>query len=233
MLTRHAHRRLLLALAISATPAVAMAQSGNDSRHEDIKSPPDSTELHERAVRRQRQGAGLRVGSWRMSGLTQTSGATYSSLPAFEGYWQKGLDRHIALETGFGFWQRTQRATSGAGAESIGSYVIPMTTSIKVYPGTSPGDGVEPFLIAGAGFTIGVDDRNTVSGGLLGGGNSGTMIIPGIGIRGGAGVEFHGSAFGLSLTAGYQFVRFFEDVGSDRTYKGLQLMGGVTYRFQY
>ena len=230
MLTRHAHRQLLLALAISGTPAVAMAQNSNDSHREQR----DSIDVREREVRRQRQGAGLRVGSWRMNGLTQTSGATYSSLPAFEGYWQKGLDRHIALETGFGFWQRTQRANSSAGSESIGSYVVPMTTSIKVYPATSPGDALEPFMIAGAGFTLGVDDRNTVSGGLLGGGNSGTLIIPGIGIRGGAGVEYHlGAAFGLSVTAGYQFVRFFDYVGNDRTYKGMQLMGGVVYRFQY
>lgn len=232
MLVRRAHLHVsLLALVMIGSPAIATAQTGSDTRR-DYR---DSVDVREREVKRQRQGAGLRIGTWRLASLSSVSGATYSSLPAFEGYWQHGLDRHLAIETGVGFWQRTQHASSGAGNEQVASYVLPMTTSIKLYPATSPSDALEPFVMAGAGLTLGIDDRNTVSGGLLGGsGGNGTLLIPGIGLRVGGGVEYRlGSAFGVSVTAGYQYVRFFEEVGSDRTYKGMQVMGGLTYRFQY
>lgn len=103
-----------------------------------------------------------------------------------------------------------------------------------MYPGTGPEAALEPFLAAGAGFTLGVDDRSAVGGGLLGGGSGGTIMVAGVGLKGGAGVEYRFSrAFGLSVLAGYQYVRFFEDVGGDRSYKGLVVFGGLTYRFQY
>jgi hypothetical protein len=188
----------------------------------------------ERRVKRQRQGAGLRVGAWRVTGLTEVSGAEYSTTPAFEGYFQRGLDRHLVIETSAGFWRRSQRAGSGTGSESIGSYVIPLLTALKLYPATGPEQNLEPFVTAGVGFTLGVDDRNTISGGLLGGGGSSTAMIAGVGIKGGGGVEYRlGRAFGFSALAGYQYVRFFEQVGSTRSYKGLTAMGGLTYRFQY
>jgi hypothetical protein len=195
---------------------------------------PDTMELRERQVRRQRAGAGIRLGSWQVTGLAEVDGATYSTMPAFEGYWQRGLDRHLVIESGFGLWRRSQK-TTGTTSEDIGSYVIPLLTSVKLYPTTGPEVSLEPFVSAGAGFTIGIDDRNTTTGGLLGGGVSGgTVIIAGVGLKGEAGVEYRFSrAFGLSLTGGYQWVRFFEEVGGERTYKGFVVFGGMTYRFQY
>lgn len=218
----------LVVFILLVLPVALMAQS-DSTRSRDR----DSIEARERLVKRMRAGAGVRLGSWQVRGLSQASGATSSSLPAFEAYWQKGLDRHVVLETSAGIWTRTQRA----GSESVGSYVVPMLTAIKLYPMSGPENALEPFVTAGIGFTLGIDDRNdATAGGILGGGGGGggTMLVPGFGLKAGTGVEYRlGSAFGLVAQAGYQYVRFFQDVGSDRTYKGLQLFGGMTYRFQF
>jgi len=212
-----------ITIARLALPAALHAQSDTVRR--------DSIDAHERLVKRQRQGAGIRLGSWQVQGLAPVSGTTTSTLPAFEGYWQKGLDKHVVLETSAGLWSRTQHTSSG----SNGSYVVPMLTSIKLYPATVPGQAFEPFIVGGVGFTLGIDDQNSGTGGLVGGGGGGnTMLIPGLGLKTGVGIEYHiGSAFGLVVQTGYQYVRFFQDVGGDRTYKGVQLMTGMTYRFQF
>lgn len=221
---------LAAAVFLVTLPAAVRAQSTSDSART-----RDETERQERAVRRQRQGAGIRMGTWQMVGMTPVAGAEVSTMPNFEGYWQKGLDRHLALETSVGFWQRTQRTASGTGGESIRGYVVPMMTSLKVYPATGPEQNFEPFLLGGFGFTLGVDDRNTTSGGLFGGtGGSGMMMIPGVGVKLGGGVEYRlGSAFGFAASAGYQYVRFFQEVANAQTYKGVQVSGGLTYRFQF
>lgn len=195
----------------------------------------DSASLAERRVQRARSGAGLRIGSWRVSGLVERSGATYGVTPSFDAYWQRGLDRHLVMETGFGLWRREEKASSAGGSETIGAYVIPLLTSVKLYPFTGPEAPAEPYLSVGAGFTLGVDDRETVSGGLLGGtAGSGTAMIAGVGLRAAAGVDYRFSrAFGVQAAASYQYVRFFEELAGERTFKGLQLAGGFTYRFQY
>ena len=212
---------------LMAAPILAHSQAPGDSTR-------TALELHERAVKRQRQGAGVRMGSWQMLGMGTLAGATTSTLPAFEGYWQKGLDRHLALETSVGFFQRTQRSGSPSGGESMTAYVVPMMTALKVYPVTGPESNFEPFVIGGFGFTLGVDDRNATSGGLFGSSSGGTMMVPGVGIKLGGGVEYRlGRAFGFAAGTNYQYVRFFEQVANTRTYKGVQLLGGVTYRFQF
>src|SRR5256885_13794904 len=87
---------------VAARPALR-AQGGEKSGH------TDSATSRENAVKRQRAGAGLRVGVWQTTGFTCPATASCSTLPAFEGYWQKGLDQHVAVETSGGFWGRTQR----------------------------------------------------------------------------------------------------------------------------
>lgn len=171
-----------------------------------------------------------------VSNLNAPSGTTSSSIPDFEAYWQKGLDRHLAIETGVGLWHRTQSSGSGASAETVGTFIVPLLTTIKLYPFTGPEQAFEPFVSAGAGFAVGLEKDNTVSGGLLGGGggSSGLNLIAGIGLRGGAGVEYRFSrAFGVSATVDYQWVPFAQDVGGQSNYKGFGLSGGLTYRFQY
>ncbi len=231
MVSRDGILTVAAVLALATLPATGLSQSARRDTEPAIR---DSADAREAAVRRQRRGAGLRSGSWQQSGLTTASGAAYSTTPAFEGYFQRGLDRHLVIETSAGFWSRSQRANSGSGSEEIRSYVVPFLTSLKLYPATGPEQPLEPFLSAGVGFTLGVDDRNTVSGGLLGGTGGGTVMLVGVGAKGGAGIEYRlGPAFGVTAAGGYQYVRFFEAVGGERTYKGVQIFGGLTYRFQY
>jgi len=212
----------LVALALVLAPAALFAQK---------PQPTDSATLRENAVKRQRQGAGLRAGAWQTTGLTEVAGASYSTLPALEGYWLKGLDQHVAIETSGGFWGRTQRDANGR----VSSFAIPMLTSIKLYPATTVADQMEPFLTAGGGFTIGVDDETGSTGGLLGGGGgSGTALIVGLGLKGGGGIEYHaGRAFGLQAGVSYQWIHFLNPVGGNSDYKGPLIYGGLTYRFQY
>lgn len=221
----------LLAVALAAAPRSICAQA-TESRRDSVR---DSAEARERAVRRLRSGAGLRAGVWSVTGLGEVSGASYSTWPALEGYWRRGVDRHLVIETGVGVWRRSKRASSSAGNESVDAYVIPLMTAVRLFPATGPDQPLEPYLTAGAGFTLGVEDANTVSGGILGGSSSGgPLLILGLGLKGGAGIEYRlGSAFGVTAGAGYQFVRFFDYVGGERTYKGVQVLGGLTYRFQY
>ena len=84
-------------------------------------------------------------------------------------------------------------AGSGPSAESDGSFLVPLLTTIKLYPFTGPEQRLEPFVAAGVGFVVGLEKQNTVGGGLLGGGsaNNGVNVTAGVGLKGGAGVEYH------------------------------------------
>lgn len=227
--------RGLLALAGTAALAAAPPLRAQEPGPKDAAHPDSATRRVEQ-VKRERTGAGLRIGGWMVSNLASPSGTTSSSIPDFEAYWQKGLDRHLAIETSAGLWHRQQTSGSGATAETIGTFVVPLLTTIKLYPFTGPEQALEPFVSAGVGFTVGLEKDNTVSGGLLGGGNanSGLNLVAGVGVKGGAGVEYRFSrAFGVSAALTYQWVLFAQDVGGQGDYKGFGLFGGLTYRFQY
>jgi hypothetical protein len=197
----------------------------------------------ERRVKAMRRGAGLRVGVWDVRGLGEVSGARVSETPLFEGYFQKGLDLHLALENTVGVYRRMQRLTRTSGGigggtveEKVAAYVIPQFTSLKLYPFSRPEQRFEPFILGGAGLTIGIDDReNSESGGLLGGGGeSGIGFVAGFGLKGGLGIELRFSdAFGAAAGGRYQWVRFFGELAGERTYRGLGADVGLTYRFQY
>lgn len=199
--------------------------------------------LAERRVKEMRRGAGLRVGVWDVRGLGEVSGARVNESPLFEGYFQKGLDLHLALENTVSVYRREQRLTRSAGGigggtveEKVAAYVVPQFTSLKLYPLTRPEQRFEPYISGGAGVTIGIDDReNSGSGGLLGGGGeSGTGFVAGFGLKGGLGLEVRFSeAFGVAAGGRYQWVRFFGELAGERTYRGLGADVGLTYRFQY
>lgn len=198
--------------------------------------------LSERRVKEMRRGAGLRVGVWDVRGLGEVSGARVNESPLFEGYFQKGLDLHLALENTVGVYRREQRLTRPGGIgggdveEKVAAYVVPQFTSLKVYPFTRPEQRFEPYITGGAGLTIGIDDReNSESGGLLGGGGeSGIGFVAGFGLKGGLGIELRfGEAFGAAAGGRYQWVRFFGELAGERTYRGLGADVGLTYRFQY
>lgn len=230
MWSRIVRRSTFVAVLLGAVaPVAASAQ----------ESTPESQ--LERDARLARRGAGLRGGAWEVRGLTETGGVEYATTPAFEGFFQKGLDKHLAWENSIGFWRRSQTVpgTSGLGGRSeerINVYVVPTFTALKLFPFTTPAHRLEPYFEGGAGFGLGIEDRETSgAGGLLGGGGSnGTQIVPGFGFKGGAGVDLRFSrAFGVTLGARYQWMKFFQDLGGERTYGGLGYDAGLIYRFQY
>lgn len=194
----------------------------------------------EARAKRMRQGAGLRAGPWWVQDLPEVSGAEYSRTPSFEGYFQKGLDLHLALESTLGFWRRTQEIEStgpfgGTSREEVQSYVVPTFTSIKLYPLTRPSARVEPWMSGGIGLAVGIDDRTTSGDNLLGlGVGSGTVLLTGFGFQAGAGLDGRlGPAFGLTAAGRYRWLRFSEELGGERTYRGFAFEAGLTYRFQY
>ena len=215
----------VVACALAAASPGLVAQSKSD-----VPQRFDSAQVRENAVKRERQGAGLRVGTW-LTNLPETSGNTYSTLPALEGYWQKGLDKHLAVETTAGLWGRTERNSSGR----VTALTVPLLTAIKLYPATTVEDQLEPYISGAGGISIGVDDETGTTGGLLsGGGSGGTNLVVGIAVRGGAGIEYHaGKAFGLQAAISYQWIHFLNPVGSTQDYKGPLIVGGLSYRFQY
>ena len=193
----------------------------------------------EKQARLARRGAGITVGIWQVRGLTEQDNVDYSESLSFEGFFAKGLDKHLALENTIGFWMRSQEVPpsggiGGTSGETIKSYIIPQFTSIKFYPTAEPMDRFQPFLGAGAGFAIAIDDRETEGGGLLGGfGGTGTAFVPGFGLKGQVGTEIRGKALGLSVAGKYQWIRFFDEVGGERTFRGFGADLGFVYRFQY
>ncbi len=196
----------------------------------------------EREARLARRGAGLRVGGWIVGTPDVADQVESSSSPYFGGYFQKGLDRHLAWVNNVGLWKRTQRfessggLTGGTTTEKIDSYVVPLFTALKFHPLTGPERPVQPFLDGGAGFALGIESRTTEqTGGVsVGGTSSGTRTNVGFGFQFGTGVDWWlGRMFGLSTQVRYQWVRFTQDLGGESTFDGVAFDAGLTYRFQY
>lgn len=190
-------------------------------------------------AKRARMGAGLRAGAWLVDDLNPPTGADESRSPAFVGMYQKGLDRHLVIESTVGLWRRSLESESmsaigGTTTERVTSYVLPLFTAIKLYPFTGPEQTLEPYLGAGIGVALGIDDRETLGGALDFGLGSGTALVTGFGITLGTGLEWRFSrAFGLAAGGRYQWLKFGQAVGGARTFKGVVIDAGLTYRFQY
>jgi outer membrane protein W len=228
---------LVFATLFALTWGAEVAQAQTDSTATRITSEIEAD------AKRIRNGAGLRVGSWSLQGHTTPGGATESHTAHLEGYFAKGIDLHLALENSVSFWRLTQKSTTSGGVlgggtstQVVNSYIIPQLTAIRVHPFTRPTDTIEPYLLAGVGITLGVEDRSGDSGGIFGvGGSSGTSFNMGIGGAGGVGVEWHATqAFGLAAGVRYKYVKFLNgSLGGNDVYKGYGFQGGLTYRFQY
>jgi hypothetical protein len=222
-------------IVIAGIPAAALAQDTSRTVVRDSAAVAPDLEKRARLARR---GGGLRVGTWDVRGLSTTSGATVSKTPALEGYVRRGLDVHLAIEHSVGVWRRTQSVTQsgplgGTSTSRRETYLIPQLTSILFFPLTKPQHRIEPYVKAGAGFAIGVDDRTGDGGGLFAGG-SGVSLVPGYGLSGGAGVELRlTNALGLAGAGRYRWTKFFQDFAGQRTYEGYGAEVGVTYRFQF
>jgi hypothetical protein len=225
------------AFVFAGAPAIALAQDPTRAAGRDTSRGAVDLERHARLARR---GGGVRVGTWDVRGLTTTSGARVSQTPAFEGYVRRGLDLHLAIEHSVGVWRRTQSITQTSSGplgttqstSTMETYVIPQLTSITFFPMTRPERRFEPYVKAGAGFALGVEDRSGSGGGLFSA--DGTSLIPGYGVSGGAGVELRlTNALGLAAAGRYQWLRFFQELSGRRTYEGFGAELGVTYRFQF
>jgi hypothetical protein len=206
------------------------------------QSRPDSTESDpETRARLARRGAGVTVGSWQLRGIAVPAGVDVSTMPMFSGWIRKGLDARLALENGISIWRRVQNVPpsggiGGTAGEEVQSWIIAQTTAIRFFPFTDAGAAFEPYLLGGAGFTLGIDDRETEGGGVLGGatGSSGVVMVPAVSLQGGLGAEYRfGESFGLAGGTRYQWTRFFQDFGGERTYQGPVFELGLSYRFRY
>jgi hypothetical protein len=220
------HFRRAVVVALLTVPGVAAAQK------------KDTLSTVEAQAQRARRGAGIQIGTWAMIDDPASGSSSTSDSPIGEGFFRKGLDKHIALETTAGIWRRviTQPATGGPLGSPGGTttaILIPQMTSIKLYPFTSPSDAFEPFISAGGGITIGIQNESG-SGGLTGGSGGVSAILPAIGVGAAAGFEWRFSqAFGLSASGNYSYIHFFEDLAGEHLYRGTGVRVGMTYRFQY
>lgn len=192
----------------------------------------------EARTKRARNGAGLRFGTWQVRGLSDPQGGSSSESPAFEGYFEKGLDLHLAWENTLGFWRRTQDFTEqGPLADTrhkLQSYVVPTFTALKFYPATRPSDPVEPYASGGVGFIFGIEREKSTSTDPIVPGSENTAFQVGFGFKVGLGFDWRfNDAMGLTAGGRYQWVEFGEDLGGQRTYEGLGADLGFTYRFQY
>lgn len=221
---------VMLVLGLVTADGLA-AQDSTKSRESDAET----------RARLARKAAGIVVGPWELRGIEPPSTVDASTMPMFSGYLRKGLDARLALENGIGVWRRVQTtpATGGIGGtpgEEVQSWVVAQSTAIRFFPVTDAGATFEPWIIGGAGFTLGIDDRQTNGGGVLGGssGASGVAIVTGISLQGGAGAEWWFSeSLALNVGARYQWTRFLEDFGGERTYQGPVYEAGLTYKFRY
>jgi opacity protein-like surface antigen len=191
----------------------------------------------ERDARLARQSGGLVAGVWLLDIPDPAGAVSVSTSPYVEGYYRRGLDRHLAVESSVGVLRReeTERRASTIGGETTNrrtSWIVPLMTGLRFYP-TDPGARLEPYVGAGIGLALGIQEQSGDAGGLLGG-SGGTSMETGFGFNGTAGVELALSrVFRLTGGAGYQWVRFGNDVGAAGTYRGLRATGGFVYRFQY
>ena len=186
---------------------------------------------------RARRGAGIVIGTWSLVDNPATGSTTVSDSPVAEGYFRKGIDKHLAIETSAGVWRRVVEtpASGGLGGSPGGKtsvILIPQMTSIKLFPFTTPDDALEPFVSGGVGFTLGFQSQSG-GGGLLGGGGASGLVV-GVGATTSLGVEWRfSSAFGLRLGGVYTYTQFFDDLAGERMYRGTGANAGITYRFQY
>lgn len=186
-------------------------------------------QIFAQSARPTRNGAGVRAGLWSVRD-TVAQQRVFSKSPLVEAYFQKELDEHLALESSVGLWMRKEHEIQQPTGNQIETrtYVVPLLTGLKVYPLTVPGTRLEPFLLGGLGFVLGIVD---VSGNAIGGG--GTSIQTGFGMKGATGVELKLTTFlGLSSSVHYQWIRFADELGNGGAFKGFGVEGGLTYRSQ-
>lgn len=203
---------LLVVLLLGASPAAAQVQG--DPVHGPL--PGDSVA---------REAAGLRFGSWQVTGLERAPETSYSEIPAVDLYYERGLGRKTALQLGLGLWRRGQVSSAG----TVAMWVGPIFGGLRYYPAGGPQGTVDPYLSVAAGPALGFEQRRSSGFSTL---ESGWTAAVGAGAEAGAGLELElGRAIGVVADVQYQWVRFLAgELDSPDTYRGVIFAGGITYR---
>lgn len=185
--------------------------------------------LREQQDRLARRAIGARLGAWDVG---VDGGADSSRSPEFGLFLQRGLDAHVLLQNSVGLWWVTTRALQADPElpEIVTRiYVVPLLTTLKWYPATTPADRIEPFVEGGIGIVFGIEDvgENAIGGG-------GTSIVTGFGARAAVGAEIRLSGPWRFVAGGsYQWAHFGEDLGSTDTIGGVGVAGGFIYGLQF
>lgn len=184
-------------------------------------------------TQRVRNGAGLQISSWRPD---EPAGFRNSRSPAVQGYLQKGLDLHLAWENTLGYWQRTTSWTDtqpivGTTTHDLQTHLVSTLTALRLYPFDLPTPMIEPYVSAGLGPVLGIQQESS-SAGLTAG--NGTTMHAGLGVRAGAGVDVHANqAFGITIGGHFESASFSNDFTGERLFRGWGMDAGLSYRFQY
>ncbi len=182
---------------------------------------------------RARNGAGLQISSWQPD---EPAGYRNSESIALQGYLQKGLDQHLAWENTLGYWRRTSSWTEsqpivGTTNRELQTHLVPTLTSLRLYPFTTSANPVEPYVSAGLGAVLGLQQQKA-SGSLSPA--EATSMHAGLGLRAGVGVNVRASeAFGFTAGGHFESASFSQEMAGDRLYKGWGVDLGLAYRFQY
>ena len=184
-------------------------------------------------TQRERNGGGVQVSTWQPK---KQAGVSNTGMAAFLGYFEKGLDLHLAWQNTLGYWRRTttwsETQLTGTTKHELETHLVPTITSLRLYPFTTPSDRVEPYLNAGVGVVLGLE-QDKLSDGITTT-NSGYTMHTGLGIRTGVGVDVRANdAFGIMVGGHFESASFGEEKPGERLYKGFGADVGLTYRFQY
>ena len=181
---------------------------------------------------RARNGAGLQISSWQPD---EPAAFQNDQTIAFHGYFQKGLDQHLAWENTLGYWRQTIHWTEtqllGTTTHQLQTHLVPALTALRLYPFTTPASTVEPYVSAGVGPVMGFQQQT--SSGYLAPADANSMHA-GLGTRAGVGVDVRASeAFGLTVGGHFESASFGQDLAGQRLYQGWGADVGLVYRFQY
>jgi len=172
-----------------------------------------------------REVAGLRFGSWEVTGLERVPQTSYSEIPAVDLYYERELGRTTALQLGLGLWRRGQVSSAG----TVAMWVGPVFGGVRYYPLGGPDGGVDPYLSVAGGPALGFEQRRSSGFGSL---ESGWTAAVGAGAEAGGGVDLELTpAVGLVADVQYQWVRYLAgELDSPDTYRGVIFAAGITYR---
>ena len=212
-------RLLILMLSLSACASPAHAA--------------DAADPVAAGTQRERNGGGIQASSWQPK---EQAGVKNTGMVAFQGWFERGLDLHLAWLNTLGYWRRTSTWSdvtfTGTTNHELQTHLVPTLTALRVYPFTTPSDRVEPWLSGGAGVVLGFEQDKTT--GTITSPNSGYQMHTGLGLRAGVGVDLRASdAFGVVVGGHFESASFGEEKPGERLYKGFGFDAGLTYRFQY